>query len=107
MIYPSRYALGTRMNGITFDSPDLYPYEVMLNALLIGSEYYIQPNYCTVRPYIQAFTAYYIGEGNYREYDYEAINDQIRAIQDAGLDEWILWNALVLYPEGNYGGNND
>lgn len=107
MIYPSHYALGTRMNGITFDSPDLYPYEVMLNALLIGSEYYIQPNYCTVRPYIQAFTAYYIGEGNYREYDYEAINDQIRAIQDAGLDEWILWNALVLYPEGNYGGNND
>lgn len=107
MIYPSHYALGTRMNGITFDAPDLCPYEVMLNALLIGSEYHDQPNYCTVRPYLQAFTASYIGEGNYMVYDYEAINDQIRALQDAGLSEWILWNATVEYPEGNYGGNND
>ncbi len=107
MIYPSHYASGTTMNGITFDSPDLYPYEVMLNSLLIGSQYHDQPGYCTVRPYLQAFTASYIGEGNYMVYDYEAINDQIRALQDAGLNEWILWNAEAVYPEGNYGGNND
>ncbi len=106
MIYPSHYALGTQMNGMTFDAPDLYPYDIMLNALLIGSQYHDQPGYSTVRPYLQAFTASYIGEGNYMEYDYEAINDQIRALQDAGLDEWILWNAAVEYPEGNYGGNN-
>ena len=107
MIYPSHYASGTMMNGITFDSPDLYPYEVMLNALLIGSQYHDQPGYCTVRPYLQAFTASYIGEGNYMVYDYDAINDQIRALQDAGLNEWILWNAEAVYPDGNYGGNND
>ena len=34
-------------------------------------------------------------------------NDQIRAIQDMRLDEYILWNASVIYPEGNYGGNDD
>ena len=107
MIYPSHYALGTQMNGMTFDAPDLDPYDIMLNALLIGSRYHDQPGYCTVRPYLQAFTASYLGEGNYMVYDYDAINDQIRALQDAGLSEWILWNASVEYPEGNYGGNND
>ena len=39
------------------------------------------------------------------EYDYTAINDQIRAIQDAGLEEYILWNAAGEYPAGNYRGN--
>ncbi|MBQ1515246.1 MAG: hypothetical protein IIZ51_05300, partial [Lachnospiraceae bacterium] len=58
-----------------------------------------------VRPYIQAFTASYIGEGNYMVYDYNAINDQICALQDAGLDEFILWSPNPNYPEGQYSGN--
>lgn len=107
MIYPSHYALGTMMNHITFEKPDLDPYGVMYNALLIGSEYSNQEGYSVVRPYLQAFTAAYIGRGNYMEYDYEAINDQIRGLQDAGFNEFILWNAGCQYPEGNYGGNND
>ena len=39
-------------------------------------------------------------------YDYNAINDQIRAIEDAGLNEFILWNVLGEYPDGSYGGND-
>lgn len=107
MIYPSHYALGTMMNRITFEKPDLDPYGIMYNALLIGSEYSSAEGYSVVRPYLQAFTAAYIGAGNYMEYDYEAINDQIRGLQDAGFSEFILWNAGAVYPEGNYGGNND
>ena len=107
MIYPSHYAQGTVIGGITFDKPDLYPYDMMIAALSMGSSAWYQEGYCTVRPYVQAFTAYYLGEGNYLEYDYDAINAQIRAIQDMRLDEYILWNASVIYPEGNYGGNDD
>ena len=106
MIYPSHYALGTMIGGITYDKPDLEPYAIMNSVLAQGSSAWYQDGYATVRPYVQAFTASYIGEGNYMDYDYNAINDQIRAIQDAGLSEYILWNAGGVYPAGNYGGNN-
>jgi len=106
MIYPSHYALGTILQGVTYDKPDMYPYEVMLSALQTGSDAWHQEGYCTVRPYVQSFTATYIGEDNYLDYGYEQINAQIKAIQDAGLDEYILWNASASYPQGNYGGNN-
>ncbi|MBP5181046.1 MAG: hypothetical protein J6127_07145 [Clostridiales bacterium] len=106
MIYPSHYALGTMIGGITYDKPDLQPYEIMNSVLNQGSAAWHQDGYAVVRPYVQAFTASYIGEGNYMDYGYDAINSQIRAIQDAGLDEYILWNAGGVYPSGNYGGNN-
>ena len=107
MIYPSHYALGTVMNNVSYDYPDKYPYEMMYGALITGSQYHDQENYSVVRPYLQAFTAAYLGSGRYMEYDYTAINDQIRALQDAGQSEFILWNAACEYPDGNYGGNND
>lgn len=106
MIYPSHYALGTILDK-PYDKPDLYPYEIMYNALKIGSTWHNQTGYAVVRPYVQAFTAAYIGSGNYMTYDYDAINAQIKAIQDAGSGEFILWNATAEYPVGNYGGNND
>ncbi len=106
MIYPSHYALGTMMNGHVHEFPDKAPYQVMFDALSIGSQYHTRPGYSTVRPYCQAFTASYIGAGNYMVYDYTAINDQIRAIEDTGLSEFILWNAGGEYPSGQYGGNN-
>lgn len=105
MIYPSHYALGTMMNGHVFEHPDLEPYDVMYSALQLGSQYHNQAGYAIVRPYCQAFTASYIGSGNYMHYDYTAINDQIRAIQDQGLTEFILWNPSGEYPQGLYGGN--
>jgi hypothetical protein len=60
--------------------------------------------YSVVRPYLQAFTASYIGEGNYMTYGYEQINAQIKAVYDAGYTEWILWNPAAKYPEGAYDG---
>ena len=107
MIYPSHYALGTMLNGAVYAKPDLEPYAMMYGVLMNGRQYSDQEGYSTVRPYIQAFTASYIGAGNYMEYDYDAINAQIRGLQDAGFSEYILWNAGAQYPAGNYGGNND
>lgn len=105
MLYPSHYALGTILNGHEMEFPDKEPYNVVYNALLVGSQYHNLDGYSIVRPYVQAFTAYYIGEGKYAIYDYETINEQIKGLQDAGLSEFILWNAAGEYPEGNYGGN--
>ena len=107
MIYPSHYALGTMLNGAVYEKPDLEPYAMMYGVLASGKQYSSQEGYGTVRPYLQAFTAAYIGKGNYMEYDYNAINDQIRGLQDAGFSEYVLWNAAAEYPSGNYGGNND
>ena len=37
-------------------------------------------------------------------YGYDQINAQIKAVQDAGYSEWILWNPAAKYPEGAYDG---
>ncbi len=97
MLYPSHYALNTELNGKMFDKPDKYPYDVMYNALMCGKDAASQEGYCTVRPYVQAFTATYIGKDNYLNYTETEIKQEIQAIYDAGYDEWILWNATAKY----------
>jgi hypothetical protein len=42
-----------------------------------------------------AFTATWVS--GHIEYGREEIQAQIRAVQDAGYDEWIFWNASVKY----------
>ena len=49
--------------------------------------------------------AYVRGEGNYIEYGYDEINAQIKALHDLGIQEYILWDPKVKYPEGPYDGN--
>ena len=39
------------------------------------------------------------------EYGYREINSQIKAIHDAGITEFILWDPKFNYPSGNYDGN--
>lgn len=104
MIYPSHYALNTSLNGKNFDKPDFYPYDVVFNSLTMGKEAAAATGYAHVRSYIQAFTASYIGEGNYISYGYYEINQQIKALEDVGYSEWILWNPAATYPEGKYDG---
>lgn len=109
MIYPSHYAnsstthysgngRGTMINKVHFEKPDLYPYEVMYNALLAGQAVTGQPGYAVNRPYLQAFTASYLPSGYYIEYGAAEIKAQIQAIRDAGYKEWICWNPRAEYP---------
>lgn len=100
MIYPSHYGDG----NFGLDHPDKHPYETILAALenskkalaLYKSDDKPQ---AIVRPWLQDFTASYLK--NYITYGDEEIREQIRAVKDAGYDEWILWSAANKY---HYGG---
>lgn len=102
MVYPSHFdKRGQTINGIKFQKPDLEPYEVVYNTLLAGKKRIesVEGYNLKVRPYIQGFTAGYLGEGYYREYGVKEYRAQIQAVYDAGYEEWIFWNARNEYVE--------
>ena len=105
MVYPSHYALGTRLGGRVFPYPDKEPYLIVYSVLYSCKDIYMQKGFTHVRPYIQSFTASYIGKGNYIHYGYDEINAQIKACHDLGITEFILWDPSVNYPAGKYDGN--
>jgi len=97
MVYPSHYA----NESFGLDHPDLYPYEAILGALKRSksalAEVSQEGKVAIVRPWLQAFTATWLGAGNYRQYGAEEIRQEIQAVYDAGYDEWILWSPSVTY----------
>lgn len=107
MVYPSHYGYG--FFGIpSKQHTDLYPYETIYGSMLESAKKYEeieQEDKAIVRPWLQAFTASYLGNNkyiggkNYMTYGEEAIRAQIQGAYDAGLEEWILWNS-----GGNYTG---
>ena len=107
MIYPSHYGYG--FFGIPAKQhSDLYPYETIYGSMLGSAKRYEEiagEDKAIVRPWLQAFTASYLGNNkyiggkNYMKYGEEAIRAQIQGAYDAGLEEWILWNS-----GGNYTG---
>ncbi len=101
MLYPSHYALGQTVNGIKFAKPDLEPYAVVYNSLVKARNRLSKVDGYTpdIRPYLQDFTATWIGKGNYMEYGPEQVRQQIKAVYDAGYKEWILWSARNRYSE--------
>ncbi len=97
MIYPSHWGSGS----FEIDKPDLEPYNLVYRYLEEEEEVLSQLNHTPVsRPWLQDFTATWIGEGNWMEYDTEAVQAQIDAIYDSGLREYLLWNANSEYTEG-------
>ncbi|GLX69259.1 putative glycoside hydrolase [Paenibacillus glycanilyticus] len=98
MIYPSHYSTGW------FDQqdPDKNPYATIAGAMKdthkkldpIGDEKPI------IRPWIQDFTASWLGKGHYIKYGATEVQAQIKALHDAGVDEYLLWNASNRYSEG-------
>ena len=98
MIYPSHYGAG----NFGIDHPDLDPYNAILGACkrskyALASSIEEGAHVAQVRPWLQAFTATWLGKGNYMNYDKAAIRKEIQAVYDAGYDEWILWNPSVKY----------
>ena len=97
MIYPSHYAAG----NFGLEHPDKQPYETILGALNKSKAELTkeaqESGQAIVRPWLQSFTASYLGEGNYIPYNAETTREQIRAVYDAGYDEWILWSASANY----------
>lgn len=103
MVYPSHYNPGT----FGLDVPDAYPYETVYNAMsksveVIEAAPDTKP--CVIRPWLQCFNAIWVS--GHITYDAKEIKEQIRAVNDAGYDEWILWNASNHYDQVEEALNN-
>jgi len=91
MVYPSHYGRGAF--GIA--DPNRSPYEIVHRALqdaVTRSAPLEHP--ARIRPYLQAFTIYRV------RYGATEVRAQIQAVEDAGLTDWVLWNARGVYPPG-------
>ncbi|WP_210140753.1 putative glycoside hydrolase [Staphylococcus sp. GDX8P107P-1] len=98
MIYPSHWSPG----DFGYDAPDKEPYGAVDKYLDKETEVLnkLGNKKPKSRPWLQDFTAQYLGEGNYKTYDSEAVEDQVKALKDHGINEFILWNAANDYTEG-------
>ncbi len=86
MVYPSHYADGS----YEIAHPNDNPYEIIYNALTESQKALTNSNLdqvAIVRPWLQDFFGYKKKE----------IKAQIKAVEDAGYEEWILWNASNRY----------
>lgn len=82
MVYPSHYGPG----NYGFQNPNAYPYEVVKGSLLDALKK-SKGSDVIIRPWLQDFN---LGKPAYGAAQVRA---QIKATYDAGLEEWILWNA--------------
>lgn len=96
MIYPSHYAEGTF--GIEYPHAD--PYSIILKTMKIGQnkvDAIEGEKKAVIRPWLQDFTMKSLEP--YVEYGQEQIKAQIQGANDAGIDEWLFWNAAGNYTE--------
>ena len=96
MIYPSHW---TSYFGIA--KPDLEPYKLVQEYAKAENETLSKLKTPPIsRPWLQDFTASYLGAGNYQKYGAEEVEAQIRALSEAGIKEYLLWNAGNRYSPG-------
>lgn len=96
MIYPSHWGEGS----LDISKPDLEPYKTIQHYTVKEKEKLFRMDDPPVsRPWIQDFTASWLGDGNYKAYGKEDVEAQIRALNEAGIDEFLLWNASNNYTE--------
>ena len=94
MIFPSHWVKG--IFGVK--NPDKQPYDIVTEYMKIENSYVKELNPSpTSRPWIQAFTADFLGEGNFQLYTAEVISQEIKALKEAGIKEYLLWNAASQY----------
>lgn len=102
MVYPSHYGLGF----YGFQYPDTKPYEIVNRAMNDAVERLSvipEEERAVIRPWLQDFSAPWLKGSygsNYITYGSKEVRAQIDATYDAGLEEWILWNAANNYTEG-------
>lgn len=99
MVYPSHYGYGE----YKVSKPDLNPYTIIYSSLSdakkriteynsSGDVINTNDNYAEIRPYLQDFTASWLGKGNYQIYGTNAVKDQIQACFDVGIEGFTLWD---------------
>ncbi|HCC07294.1 MAG TPA: hypothetical protein DEP72_03920 [Clostridiales bacterium] len=95
MVYPSHFANGTM--GVKY--PDLQPYDIILKYMQ-ASEAKLNTiakgeHRAIARPWLQDFTASWVKP--HQKYTAQQIREQKKAVYDANLEEWILWDANNRY----------
>lgn len=98
MVYPSHYSTG----WFGVKEPDLDPYATIKGSM-VDTHKKLDPlgSYKPIiRPWIQDFTASWLGSGHYMKYGKQQVEDQIRALKDENVDEFLLWNANNRYTSG-------
>ncbi len=98
MIYPSHYSTG----WFNQKTPDRSPYETIKGAMDDTHEKLLNTGELKpiIRPWIQDFTASWLGKGNYVKYGKVEVEAQIKALSDSGVTEYLLWNAGNKYTPG-------
>ena len=94
MMYPSHYANGTY--GLKI--PDAFPYQTINRCTedaIIRNKNIETPAY--IRPWIQDFTATWV-KGHIK-YSAKQLEEQIKALNDNNVHEYLLWNAGNVYSE--------
>lgn len=91
MVYPSHYSTGWFGSAV----PDAAPYTT-INGAMIDTHKKLEPldeigQKPIIRPWIQDFTATWVK--GYIPYRKNEIEEQIRALKDNGIDEYLLWNS--------------
>ena len=93
MIYPSHW---TSYFGVA--KPDLEPYKIVSEYAKVENDVLGALKAPPVsRPWIQDFSAPWLGSGNYLTYGKAEVEAQIKALKDNGIDEYLLWNAGNTY----------
>nr|WP_102347936.1 putative glycoside hydrolase [Bacillus sp. Marseille-P3661] len=96
MIYPSHW---TSYFGIA--KPDLEPYRLVTEYAKVENQKLTEvENRPISRPWIQDFTASYLGRGNYLVYGKAEVEAQIKALNENGIQEFLLWDAGNTYTTG-------
>lgn len=96
MVYPSHYAEGT----FGIDYPNADPYHIILKNMKVGQakiDSIEGGRRAVMRPWLQDFTIDSLKP--YVAYDMEEIKAQIQGANDAGVQEWLFWNAAGSYTE--------
>lgn len=99
MVYPSHYA----NNEYKIAKPDLAPYDTIYRALQDAQKRLLvysgdsNAKVASIRPYLQDFTASWLGKGNYQTYGTDQVAKQIQATYDLGLKDFTLWDPSNKY----------
>lgn len=95
MIYPSHW---TSYFGI--EKPDTEPYKVVTEYAKVENEVISRlEDPPTSRPWIQDFEAPWLYSGATKQYGKQEVEAQIKALNENGIDEFLIWNAGNVYSE--------
>ncbi|HEY8463786.1 MAG TPA: putative glycoside hydrolase [Bacillota bacterium] len=91
MVYPSHYYPGS----YDLANPDREPYKTVLRSLSDARQKVINNHKIIIRPWLQDFSL----QSTYKAQQLVA---QVKAVYDAGLEEWLFWNPTNKYEIEKY-----